>query len=318
MNFETLFIIVIFLSLLFYYIMTHNCRHFKNEMFSQLKNIVVKNNSGNRVNHKKVEGFQNQISDNNLITDNKGVLMLFYSKTCPNCMDLIPIWEKLKKMKTSSIKFKSIEGDNDDEDAFIKYNIKYLPTIILQFEGKKDFNVYRGDRSIEDIIQFVRLNGINLNTTSLEGFLNYESKGYMCDYTPGSVFEKGKFKLNGDKLILTIKNHVYEYTIPDNVDTGKINPVYIYSAVSNFIKELRDQGKNEDEIAYELNKCNIKKFLKNLEYGLCYNNSIDKLKTFHKDSKSDLININLIDKKGCSNDNYIIEKQYDHSANYVD
>ena len=188
MDFETLFIIVIILSMFFYYVMTQNCSDTSKEGFSKFKNISIKNNTKrnnlnlnlNKSNNQIKEGFQNEQTNNNLINDNNAVLMFFYSKTCSHCINFIPTWEKLKKMKTPGIEFKSIEGDSDDNDNFIKYNIKYLPTIILQFENKQDFNVYKGDRSIDDIIKFVRLNGINLNTTVLEGFQNNKNGDYYC------------------------------------------------------------------------------------------------------------------------------------------
>jgi thiol-disulfide isomerase/thioredoxin len=332
MDFETLFIIVIILSMFFYYVMTQNCGNAGKETFSQIKNISVKNNTlrhhNSNTQNKIKEGFQNQQTDNNnLMNDNNAVLMFFYSKTCPHCIDFIPTWEKLKKMKTPGIEFKSIEGDSDDNDDFIKYNIKYLPTIILQFEGKQDFNVYKGDRSIDDIIKFVRLDGINLNTTVLEGFENNdnsENKDYICNNDEN--FEKGIFKLENNKFILEMlkkekdKNgkmvEVYEPILEINADTEEdSNPVY--SLVSKFIDELRNENTynmSDEEIAYELSKCNIKKFLKNIEYGLCYNNTIEKLKNLYKNSESDMIKLNLLDKKVCSNDNYIIKKSYDPTS----
>jgi len=294
MEFETLFIIVIILSMFFYYVMTQNCGNTSRSTFSQLK-----------------EGFQNEQTDNNnLMNDNNAVLMFFYSKTCSHCINFIPTWEKLKKMKTPGIEFKSIEGDSDDNDNFIKYNIKYLPTIILQFEGMEDFNVYKGDRSIDDIIKFVKSNGINLNTTILEGFENSENSGYNCGDNKDFEFEKGIFKLENDKFILKMKD-INDIIIDADIEED-INPVYYL--VSKFIDELRKKdtyNMSDEEIGYELNKCNIKKFLKNLEYGLCYNNNIDNLKKLYKNSESDMIKLQLLDKKVCSNDNYIIKKSFD-------
>jgi len=293
--------------------MTYNCRKAGNEHFAQLKNMQIQNNTKRHMNtnmNMNMEGFQNQPSNNNLENDSKAVLMLFYSKTCPYSIDFIPTWEKLKKMKTPSIKFENIEGDSDDNDAFIKYNIKYLPTLILQFEEKTDFDVYKGDRTIDDIIKFVRLNGINLNTTILEGFVGGDGDGgYICNVYEDFDFEKGIFKLeedsNGGNKRFTLK--MKDFNDEVNVDNEDINPVYYL--VSKFINILRDSDKlSDDEIAYELNKCNIKKFLKNLEYGLCYNNTIQALKKQYKNNKDELANIELIEKKVCDNDNYIIKK----------
>ncbi len=329
MEFETLFIIVIILSMFFYYVMTQQC---SKEAFSGFKNVSIKNDTKRITLNNKVgktiikEGFQNNKLDNNLINHNSAILMFFYSKTCSYCIDFIPTWEKLKKMKTSSIEFKSIEENDDDNDDFIKFNIKYLPTIILQFEGKRDFNLYKGDRSIEDIIKFVRLNGINLNTTILEGFQNSdndENKGYICNNDEN--FEKGIFKLENNKFILEMlkkeedKNgkmvEVYEPILEIDADIEEdINSVY--NLVSLFIDKLRDKdiyNMSDQEIAYELNKCNIKKFLKNLEYGLCYNNTIEKLKNKYKNIESDMIKLNILDKIVCSNDEYIIKKEFDLS-----
>lgn len=319
MNFETLFIIVIFLSIFFYYIMTQNCRNIKKETFSQLKNINIKNNTKRnkkKNSHKKYEeGFQNQLENNNLLNNKKSVLKLFYSKTCPHSMNFIPIWEKLKQMKKENIEFESVEGDSDENDEFIKYNIKHLPTIILQFEGKTDFNVYKGDRSIKDIITFLRLNGINLNTTILEGFkinrnLGDDDNNYICDYSSPFEFEKGVFNFENGKFKLKIKGDVIH-----EIDEDKEEDTFpVYMLVSFFIDKLRNDGLNDDDIAYELNKCNIKKFLKNLKYGLCYNNTIEKLKKLYKDSIVDLEKINLIEKKVCNNDNFIIKKQFDRKS----
>ena len=276
MDFETLFIIVIILSMFFYYVMTNNCGNSSKEQFSKLKNISVKNYTNRNILNKKTdttlkEGFQNNKIDNNLINNNNNAtLIFFYSKTCPHCINLIPTWEKIKKMKTENIEFKSIEGDSDANDDFIKYNIKYLPTIILQFEGKKDFNVYKGDRSIDDIIKFVRLNGINLNTTILEGFENNnsENKGYICNNNEN--FEKGIFTVENNEFILKMlkiekennENPVYEeIDRKEVIDEDPINIVYYL--VSLFIDKLRDKetfNMSEEDIAFELNKCNIKKF----------------------------------------------------------
>jgi len=331
MEFETLFIIVIILSLFFYYVMTHNCRNAEKDFFTEkmekIKNIKIKNKRIRNVE----EGFQ--IQSNNLKNDTKSTLIFFYSKTCPYCIDFIPTWEKLKKMKTSNIEFESIEGDSDDTDAFIKYNIKYLPTLILQFEGKKDFNVYKGDRTIDDIIKFVRLNGVNLNTTILEGFINNnsennnnnksqneeeeneeEGKIYECKTYDDFKFEKGIFKLEKDSQnketyslemnnISGIKNNHIFYA--SKIDNG-VNPVYFL--VSKFIDELRNKpyNMNDEDIAYELNKCKIKRFLKNLDFGLCYNNVINELKETYKNDIEHLNKIELIEKKICIDDNYII------------
>ena len=102
-------------------------------------------------------------------------------------MNFIPTWNKLTNMKVNTVEFKEIEGDSDNNDDFIKYNIKYLPTIIIQFENENDFTVYKGDRSIKDIIDFTRLNGIILNTSILEGIEGFQNN--EDDFT----FEKGIF-----------------------------------------------------------------------------------------------------------------------------
>ena len=313
MNFETLFIIVIILSIFFYYVMTCGQRKENKEYFTQLQNLKIQNNSKRHNKNNSEEGFENQSSNNNLINDNKAVLIFFYSKTCPYCIDFIPTWEKLKKMKTPNVDFNSVEESNDINDDFIKYNIKYLPTVILQFEGKNDFNTYKGDRSIEDIIKFVRLNGINLNTTILEGFVNNnnnndDDEGYKCGDYKKFEFEKGIFTLNKktNRFILEME----DYTREIDADVEFVNPAYFL--VSLFIDKLRAKNMNDNEIALELNKCKTKMFIKNLnDYGLCYNNTIEKLKDEYKNNKSDIIKLELIETKVCNNDNYLIHSRFD-------
>ena len=93
------------------------------------------------------------------------VMVLFYTLNCLNCKILLPNYEKLaKKVKEKNNKiifYKINMGDNEVENE----EISSFPCIKLYSWYNKDKNKksiqYYGDRSIEDIIKFIKNNSGN-------------------------------------------------------------------------------------------------------------------------------------------------------------
>lgn len=84
-------------------------------------------------------------------------LVLFHMNGCGHCRDLMPTWSKIEEaLAGSPLVTKTIES-KDKEMA--GHTIKGFPTIRLFPEGLSHpdrYMEYRGDRSLGDIMNFIR------------------------------------------------------------------------------------------------------------------------------------------------------------------
>lgn len=104
-------------------------------------------------------------------------MILFYSKKCDKCVNLLPLF-KLLPQKINGCIFGisnvSVDGKKVlmmSEQTISK--IEYLPYIVMYNDGKP-FMEYRGDRTIEGIVQFVQ--EVNQYLSKQQQF----SKGQVC------------------------------------------------------------------------------------------------------------------------------------------
>jgi thioredoxin 1 len=67
--------------------------------------------------------------------DSKIIFMDFYANWCGPCKKQDPIIEDLKKKFEKRVEFIKIDVDKDDEFTD-KYEVKDIPTIIIEREGK--------------------------------------------------------------------------------------------------------------------------------------------------------------------------------------
>ena len=65
-------------------------------------------------------------------------LTMFYTTWCGHSQKMLPIWEKIKKKHKERVITKLVDCDNDTENLCGQYQIRFLPTIILERmkEGK--------------------------------------------------------------------------------------------------------------------------------------------------------------------------------------
>ena len=99
---------------------------------------TVNSNTNNNNKNAVKEAFSNK---NQIINNTKKYIYLFYSTDCKHSMDFIPTWETLKTLKDYSnlVAFRDVEASNDINDDFIKYNIKQMPTIVIQNENERGY-----------------------------------------------------------------------------------------------------------------------------------------------------------------------------------
>ena len=98
-----------------------------------------------------------------LVIDNdKDVLVEFYAPWCGHCKALAPKYEELASLYaespnlSSKVTIAKIDATNND----VPEAIQGFPTIKLFPAGEKDSPVeYEGDRSVDDLVEFVKKNG---------------------------------------------------------------------------------------------------------------------------------------------------------------
>lgn len=93
-----------------------------------------------------------------VIDNDKDVMVLFYSPTSRESIQLLSIFEKTAKKikkKNPNIIFTKIDGNENDVDSVIIYG---LPTIIFYPGNKKNKSplTYRGDKNTNSIIEFIQ------------------------------------------------------------------------------------------------------------------------------------------------------------------
>ena len=210
-------------------------------------------------------------------------IILLYSKTCSHSISFIPVWQKLKQLKKENVEFIEIENTDDKNDLFSKYNIKYVPTLIVQYDNKKDFHVYQGNRTLENVLEFLKLKGVHLDETLLEGFENHNN-----NY--GSI---GFDKERNEYYVITPRIKLY---INKNNDT--IDP--LFSILLTYIEQLKERGiTTKKEILDELNKKEIKEIIKDRKIGLCHR--IKEIENMYQNSPSNLQQLKSINNNVCKN-----------------
>ena len=94
-----------------------------------------------------------------IIDNDRDVIVLFYSPTCPHCIAVEPSYEELGKVlepfakKIMVTKINAISND-------VWPRLSSYPTLKLFRSGEKDKPVlYRGNRSLVDFVNFIKENG---------------------------------------------------------------------------------------------------------------------------------------------------------------
>ena len=100
-------------------------------------------------------------------TNNGNQLYYFYSSKSDFSMNIIPIWQQLKqlKIKKSDLIFYDINTDKHKKITS-EMNVSSVPKIILK--QKTIPIIYNGDFTLKDIINFLKLNNVFVNSSLLD------------------------------------------------------------------------------------------------------------------------------------------------------
>lgn len=110
-----------------------------------------------KINKNTTESFKN----------NDNQLYFFYSLKSDFSMNIIPIWQQLKqlKIKKSDLTFYDINTDKHTKITS-EMNVSSIPKIILK--QKTIPIIYNGDFTLKDIIHFLKLNNVFVNSSLLD------------------------------------------------------------------------------------------------------------------------------------------------------
>lgn len=273
MNTQYILVILVVLCLTLYHFRTQP-ENITYETVETNNNNLIKNENKN---NNSIEGFSV------LTPFDKVKVILLYTKTCPHCIDFIPTWQKLKQLKKENVQFVEIEAGEDIDDSFAKYNVKFVPTLIVQYDNKKDFHTYKGDRTLESVLEFLKLNGVNLDETHIEGFKN----------KIGSYGSIGFDKYRNEYYVITPRIKLYI-----NKNNTTIDP--LFSILLTYIEQLKEAGINtKKDMINELNKKEIKDIIKDRKIGLCHR--IKEIENMYQNSPLNLKQLKSIENNVCKN-----------------
>ena len=273
MNTQYILVILVVLCLTLYHFRTQP-ENITYETVETNNNNLIKNENKN---NNSIEGFS-VLKPFDIVK-----VILLYTKTCPHCIDFIPTWQKLKQLKKENVQFVEIESGEDIDDSFAKYNVKYVPTLIVHYDNKKDFHTYKGDRTLESVLEFLKLKGVHLDETLLEGF----------ETGIGSYGSIGFDKDRNEYYIITPRLKLYI-----NKNNNTIDP--LFSILLTYIDQLKQNGiTDKDRIIQELNKKEIKDIIKDHKIGICHR--IKEIEDMYQNSPLNLQQLKNIENNVCKN-----------------
>jgi len=231
---------------------------------------------------------KNKNNNDNIISYlNKGNsvrIMLFYKASCPYCTEFMPVWYKIVNNLANNVMYEEIECEKDYKKAN-EYQITSVPTIILLVNNEK--KMYMGDRNYEDIMRFLKYNGVNLIERTFEEF---DTTDYSESQTDSKKTNKSKcptvsfdsqLDIAQDKYMFQIFNAdgQYGYAVGGNNDGKLLTPfTAAYSTVDSYLTSL-PEGANISECANTYSS-EIRGF------GLCDKEKLDNILQYQNNVKN--------------------------------
>jgi len=209
----------------------------------------------------------------------EALVMLFYKMECPYCQEFMPVWNRIVNNLPNDIKYEEIECNKETKKA-VANNITGVPTLILLVNNER--KIYMGDRSYNDIVKFMRINGVNLIERTFEQFdsTGYDSSPEPTPYTnpdcPAVTFDK-QIDLEADKYMFQIFNAdgQYGYATGGTKAGNVFSPfTAAYSTVDSYLSSLPDTSK--------MSECASTYAAQIMNFDLCDKDQLDKILKYQK------------------------------------
>ena len=95
-----------------------------------------------------------------IVNQPKDVFVEFYAPWCGHCKNLIPIWEELATKVPKDIVIAKMDSTANDIPASFNIQVQGFPTLKL-FRADNTVVDYEGDRSLADLLKFVKKHAVN-------------------------------------------------------------------------------------------------------------------------------------------------------------
>ena len=212
--------------------------------------------------------------------DNSEKIMLFYKPSCPYCTDFMSTWYKIVNNLSNNVLYEEINCETEYKKAN-EYQITSVPTIILLVNNEK--KMYMGDRNYNDIMRFLKYNGINLVERSFEQF---DSTGYSIESdntneSNNSICQNVTFNtetdIAQDQYMFQIFNTDGQYGYAEGgYNPGKLMTPFTaaYSTIDSYLTSL-PEGAN-------LNDCANVYADQIRSFGLCDKTELDNILQYQK------------------------------------
>jgi len=143
----------------------HVTRYLDGKIDPQLKSQPIPENQDEPVQVVVGKNFEDIVFD-----DSKDVFIEFYATWCGHCKRLAPVWDQLatRFANVQDVVIAKMDAPENDLPPSVPFRIGGFPTLKFKPAGSRDFLEYEGDRSLEDLAEFVRANAKNSLESTLE------------------------------------------------------------------------------------------------------------------------------------------------------
>tara|TARA_B100000029_G_scaffold503265_1_gene579890 strand:- start:64 stop:1077 length:1014 start_codon:yes stop_codon:yes gene_type:complete len=233
-----------------------------NQIRQNAKQIIENFNSENPEISVNVQSRNQSSNQSNM------VLMLFYSPSCPHCLNFLPLWEQLKELLINSSNLTLTDINcTEHKNLCRRYNIKGVPTLVF-FNGNEN-QKYTGKRTHKEIIEFLKQQGADV--PSVEQFRYYVSPteeelglGVQDPECYNIVFNKP------DKNIFCASSRYIDGCLKVRPTDGISKFDGAYSVIASYLTSLSDP--NNMKMCAKRNKNTIR------NWRLCDSNKLNEIK----------------------------------------
>ena len=226
-------------------------------------------------------------------SEEKPVLMLFYSPSCPYCVKAMPIWDQLSSVLKKDINCSKINCEPDKQ--FCKrYKLKKVPSLVLSKDGNQ--TVYQGEITPNKVKRFLNQSNVFVNSESFQNINNSNNSNSeeILARCPQSNLYTQTAKDGGTEYCLSMPDGGFNGCQSMPADREDLSPWRAaFATVSNYLDTVSETDKNTCSSAYS------QKFA---DWGLCNCDTLKTMKTEHNENIPIANTIEYACKLNCQNE----------------